>query len=71
MNRELGRVNGDVVDAVDAVFSLIPLAKAGVCVNCDRLFTMLPGQSVCPGCGSNAWHPVKAWLNHLGRRVAE
>ena len=54
----------DEAEAVETVQSIIPLAKAGVCVNCDRVFTILPGQSVCPGCGSVAWGRVKPWLDN-------
>ena len=59
-------VNVDFQDdaEVDKVVTIIPLAKAGVCVNCERVFTILPDQDVCPGCGSVAWGRVKPWLNH-------
>lgn len=58
--------------SVDQVIAFIPLAKAGLCVNCNRVFTILPGQELCPVCGSVAWGRVKPWLDRANeKKVAE
>lgn len=60
-------INSAMVDKgmaeMDAALAVIPLERAGVCVNCDRIFTIFTGQTVCPKCMSTAWRPVKAWLD--------
>lgn len=48
---------------LDKIIMMIPLGKAGICVNCDRVFTILNNQSKCPGCQSTAWHPLGPWMN--------
>lgn len=47
---------------IDGALAVIPLERAGVCVNCERVFTIIPGQITCPKCMSTAWRPVGAWL---------
>lgn len=64
MPKSIGKQGVQDDASVDRVISIIPLAKAGVCLDCERVFTILPGQDYCPGCGSVVWGRVKPWLNH-------
>lgn len=48
---------------MEAALAVIPLDRAGVCVNCERIFTILPGQATCPKCMSQQWRPVGLWVN--------
>jgi Zn finger protein HypA/HybF involved in hydrogenase expression len=50
------------VEETDAALAVIPLERAWVCINCERVFTILPGQITCPKCMSQQWRPVGAWL---------
>lgn len=52
------------------IAAIIPVTQAGICVNCETVFTII-GHSSCPGCGSTAWAPLQPWLNSVaGRRIA-
>lgn len=57
------KINHESNHNVDTLLSMIPMGNAGCCVSCDRIFTIIRNQSICPGCGSTAWWPVKHWLN--------
>jgi rubrerythrin len=52
----------DEKEAVETVQAVIPLARAGVCIECNRVFTML-GSDRCPVCQSLAWVPVRQWID--------
>lgn len=65
-------INSEMVEQglsdLNSALSVIPLDRAGVCVNCERVFTIIPGQITCPKCMSTAWRPVGAWLYPMVER---
>jgi hypothetical protein len=38
------------------------LKMARLCLDCEEIFE---GDSICPRCGSESWHPIMGWIRPL------